>query len=86
MSPYLCSIVVSDKLEDSLASSATATLQAIAAQEAALQAILQHTQKLKEAMETEVLHINYCQFVWPLKNCLLKAIGLTWILSCLSCG
>uniref|UniRef100_A0A8C5AQY3 MICOS complex subunit MIC60 n=1 Tax=Gadus morhua TaxID=8049 RepID=A0A8C5AQY3_GADMO len=45
---------VSDKLEDSLASSATATLQAIAAQEAALQAILQHTQKLKEAMETEV--------------------------------
>lgn len=45
---------VSAKLEDSLASSAKATLQAIGAQEAALQAIVQHTHKLKEAMEAEV--------------------------------
>ncbi|CAI5677258.1 unnamed protein product [Oreochromis niloticus] len=46
---------VSASLEDSLASSAKATLQAIGAQEAALQAIIQHTDKLKEAMEAEVL-------------------------------
>ncbi|XP_035769211.1 MICOS complex subunit MIC60 [Neolamprologus brichardi] len=46
---------VSASLEDSLASSAKATLQAIGAQEAALQAIMQHTDKLKEAMEAEVL-------------------------------
>ncbi|AWP12604.1 putative mitochondrial inner membrane protein [Scophthalmus maximus] len=45
---------VSASLEDSLASSAQATLQAIGAQEAALQAITQHTLKLKEAMEAEV--------------------------------
>ncbi|KAK2849552.1 hypothetical protein Q5P01_009386 [Channa striata] len=45
---------VSASLEDSLASSAKATLQAIGAQEAALQAITQHTHKLKEAMEAEV--------------------------------
>ncbi|KAM6953038.1 MICOS complex subunit MIC60 [Lycodopsis pacificus] len=45
---------VSASLEDSLASSAKATLQAIGAQEAALQAIAQHTHKLKEAMEAEV--------------------------------
>ncbi|TKS71962.1 MICOS complex subunit [Collichthys lucidus] len=45
---------VSASLEDSLASSAKATLQAIGAQEAALQAITQHTLKLKEAMEAEV--------------------------------
>lgn len=45
---------VSARLEDSLASSAKATLQAIGAQEAALQAITQHTLKLKEAMEAEV--------------------------------
>ncbi|XP_076594899.1 MICOS complex subunit MIC60 isoform X5 [Chaetodon auriga] len=45
---------VSASLEDSLASSAKATLQAIGAQEAALQAILRHTHKLKEAMEAEV--------------------------------
>ncbi|KAM4586572.1 MICOS complex subunit MIC60 isoform 1-T1 [Fundulus diaphanus] len=44
---------VSASLEDSLASSAQATLQAIGAQEAALQAIGQHTHKLKEAMEAE---------------------------------
>ncbi|XP_017278630.1 MICOS complex subunit MIC60 [Kryptolebias marmoratus] len=44
---------VSASLEDSLASSAQATLQAIGAQEAALQAISQHTHKLKEAMEAE---------------------------------
>lgn len=44
---------VSASLEDSLASSAKATLQAIGAQEAALQAITQHTHKLKEAMEAE---------------------------------
>uniref|UniRef100_A0A3Q4B6E4 MICOS complex subunit MIC60 n=1 Tax=Mola mola TaxID=94237 RepID=A0A3Q4B6E4_MOLML len=45
---------VSVSLEDSLASSAKATLQAIGAQEAALQAITQHSQKLKTAMEAEV--------------------------------
>nr|XP_057919676.1 MICOS complex subunit MIC60 isoform X2 [Doryrhamphus excisus]XP_057919677.1 MICOS complex subunit MIC60 isoform X2 [Doryrhamphus excisus] len=46
--------LVSANLDDSLASSAKATLQAIGAQEAALQAITRHTQKLKEAMEAEV--------------------------------
>ncbi|KAK5897551.1 hypothetical protein CesoFtcFv8_010604 [Champsocephalus esox] len=45
---------VSASLDDSLASSAKATLQAIGAQEAALQAIAQHTLRLKEAMEAEV--------------------------------
>ncbi|XP_044062202.1 MICOS complex subunit MIC60 [Siniperca chuatsi] len=45
---------VSASLEDSLASSAKAALQAIGAQEAALQAITRHTHKLKEAMEAEV--------------------------------
>uniref|UniRef100_A0A8C4DWT8 MICOS complex subunit MIC60 n=1 Tax=Dicentrarchus labrax TaxID=13489 RepID=A0A8C4DWT8_DICLA len=40
-------------LEESLTSSAKATLQAIGAQEAALQAITRHTLKLKEAMEAE---------------------------------
>lgn len=49
-----CFAAVSASLEDSLASSAKATLQAIGAQEAALQAITHHTQKLKEAMEAEV--------------------------------
>lgn len=49
-----CFTAVSASLEDSLASSAKATLQAIGAQEAALQAIMQHTDKLKEAMEAEV--------------------------------
>ncbi|XP_027888160.1 MICOS complex subunit MIC60 isoform X5 [Xiphophorus couchianus] len=44
---------LSAQLDDSLASSAKATLQAIGAQEAALQAITQHTHKLKEAMEAE---------------------------------
>ncbi|RVE67570.1 hypothetical protein OJAV_G00104320 [Oryzias javanicus] len=44
---------LSSSLEESLASSARAALQAIGAQEAALQAINQHTQKLKEAMEAE---------------------------------
>uniref|UniRef100_A0AAQ5YGT1 MICOS complex subunit MIC60 n=1 Tax=Amphiprion ocellaris TaxID=80972 RepID=A0AAQ5YGT1_AMPOC len=44
---------VSASLEESLASSAKTTLQAIGAQEAALQAITQHTHKLKEAMEAE---------------------------------
>lgn len=50
----VCFAAVSASLEDSLASSAKATLQAIGAQEAALQAITQHTHKLKEAMEAEV--------------------------------
>ncbi|KAJ4945681.1 hypothetical protein JOQ06_023360 [Pogonophryne albipinna] len=45
---------VSASLDDSLSSSAKATLQAIGAQEAALQAIAQHTLRLKEAMEAEV--------------------------------
>ncbi|XP_061541261.1 MICOS complex subunit MIC60 isoform X2 [Phycodurus eques] len=45
---------VSVNLDDSLASSAKATLQAMGAQEAALQAISQHTLKLREAMEAEV--------------------------------
>uniref|UniRef100_A0A667XD00 MICOS complex subunit MIC60 n=1 Tax=Myripristis murdjan TaxID=586833 RepID=A0A667XD00_9TELE len=45
---------VSASLEESLASSAKTTLQAIGAQEAALQAIGSHTHKLKEAMEAEV--------------------------------
>lgn len=45
---------LSVSLEDSLASSAKATLQAIGAQEAVLQAVSQHTLKLKEAMEAEV--------------------------------
>ncbi|TNM99043.1 hypothetical protein fugu_013607 [Takifugu bimaculatus] len=44
---------VSANLEESLASSAKATLQAIGAQEAAVQAITQHTYKLKAAMEAE---------------------------------
>uniref|UniRef100_A0A3B4ZCF3 MICOS complex subunit MIC60 n=1 Tax=Stegastes partitus TaxID=144197 RepID=A0A3B4ZCF3_9TELE len=45
--------ILASSLEESLASSAKATLQAIGAQEAALQAITQHTHKLKEAMEAE---------------------------------
>lgn len=45
---------VSASLEDSLATSAKATLQAIGAQEAAMQAVTQHTYKLKKAMEAEV--------------------------------
>lgn len=45
---------VSANLEELLASSAKAALQAIGAQEAALQAITRHTHKLKEAMEAEV--------------------------------
>lgn len=45
---------VSVNLEESLSNSAKATLTAIGAQEAALQAISQHTLKLKEAMEAEV--------------------------------
>ncbi|XP_015257697.1 PREDICTED: MICOS complex subunit MIC60 [Cyprinodon variegatus] len=48
-----CPAAVSASLEDSLASTAQATLQAIGAQEAALQAITLHTDKLKEAMEAE---------------------------------
>uniref|UniRef100_G3Q7P7 MICOS complex subunit MIC60 n=1 Tax=Gasterosteus aculeatus aculeatus TaxID=481459 RepID=G3Q7P7_GASAC len=45
---------LSSSLEECLASSAKATLQAIGAQEAAVQAITQHIHKLKEAMEAEV--------------------------------
>ncbi|KAK7922309.1 hypothetical protein WMY93_009211 [Mugilogobius chulae] len=45
---------VSATLEESLSNSAKATLTAIGAQEAALQAISKHTLKLKEAMEAEV--------------------------------
>lgn len=50
----LCFSAVSVNLEESLASSAKATLQAIGAQEAAVQAITRHTYKLKAAMEAEV--------------------------------
>lgn len=53
---HLCFPAVSANLEESLASSAKATLQAIGAQEAAVQAITQHTYKLKAAMEAEVHH------------------------------
>lgn len=49
-----CIAAVSATLEDSLSNTAKATLQAIGAQEAALQAITRHTHKLKEAMEAEV--------------------------------
>lgn len=52
--PICVFIAVSVNLEESLASSAKATLQAIGAQEAAVQAITQHTYKLKAAMEAEV--------------------------------
>lgn len=45
---------VSVDLDESLSASAKATLTAIGAQEAALQAISQHTLRLKEAMEAEV--------------------------------
>ncbi|XP_077388046.1 MICOS complex subunit MIC60 isoform X2 [Festucalex cinctus] len=45
---------VSGNLDESLASSAKETLRAVGAQEAALQAIARHTQKLKETMEAEV--------------------------------
>lgn len=47
-------LAVSVNLEESLASSAKATLQAIGAQEVAVQAITWHTNKLKAAMEAEV--------------------------------
>lgn len=50
----MCFAAVSVHLEDSLANSAKATLQAIGAQEAALQAITHYTSKLKAAMEAEV--------------------------------
>lgn len=50
----LCFPAVSANLEESLASSAKVTLQAIGAQEAAVQAITEHTYKLKAAMEAEV--------------------------------
>lgn len=49
-----CFSAVAANLEEWLASSAKATLQAIGAQEAAVQAITQHTYKLKAAMEAEV--------------------------------
>uniref|UniRef100_A0A674BHC3 MICOS complex subunit MIC60 n=1 Tax=Salmo trutta TaxID=8032 RepID=A0A674BHC3_SALTR len=42
---------LSSNLEDALGSTAKVTLQAIGAQEAALQAIAQHTRQLREAME-----------------------------------
>ncbi|KAM9795007.1 MICOS complex subunit MIC60 [Neosynchiropus ocellatus] len=45
---------LSASLDSFLASSAEATLQAIGAQKAALEATLRHTQSLKEAMESEV--------------------------------
>lgn len=44
---------LSSNLEDALGSTAKVTLQAIGAQEAALQAIAQHTRQLREAMEAE---------------------------------
>uniref|UniRef100_A0A8C6MC55 MICOS complex subunit MIC60 n=1 Tax=Nothobranchius furzeri TaxID=105023 RepID=A0A8C6MC55_NOTFU len=51
--PAVVFAALSSRLEDSLASSAKATLQAIGAQEVALQAVTQHTRKLKDAMEAE---------------------------------
>ncbi|KAL0973944.1 hypothetical protein UPYG_G00213270 [Umbra pygmaea] len=45
---------LSSEVEEALGHTAKVTLQAIGAQEAALQAIAQHTQKLKEAMDAEV--------------------------------
>ncbi|KAM8847781.1 MICOS complex subunit MIC60 isoform 2-T2 [Synchiropus picturatus] len=45
---------LSASLDSFLASSAEATLQAIGAQKAALEATIRHTQSLKEAMESEV--------------------------------
>lgn len=45
---------ISNRLDETLGSSAKSTLAAIGAQEAALTAIAVHTQKLKEAMDAEV--------------------------------
>lgn len=51
----MCAVAaLSSNLEDALGSTAKVTLQAIGAQEAALQAIAQHTRQLREAMEAEV--------------------------------
>jgi hypothetical protein len=51
----VCTVAaLSSNLEDALGSTAKVTLQAIGAQEAALQAIAQHTHQLREAMEAEV--------------------------------
>lgn len=51
----MCTVAaLSSNLEDALGSTAKVTLQAIGAQEAALQAIAQHTRQLREAMEAEV--------------------------------
>lgn len=50
----MCVSALTAGLEESLGSSAKTTLQAIGAQEAALTAIARHTNKLKEAMDSEV--------------------------------
>uniref|UniRef100_A0A8C2J4V8 MICOS complex subunit MIC60 n=1 Tax=Cyprinus carpio TaxID=7962 RepID=A0A8C2J4V8_CYPCA len=50
---FVCVSALTAGLEESLGSSAKTTLQAIGAQEAALTAIATHTNKLKEAMDSE---------------------------------
>uniref|UniRef100_A0A8C1H9Z7 MICOS complex subunit MIC60 n=1 Tax=Cyprinus carpio carpio TaxID=630221 RepID=A0A8C1H9Z7_CYPCA len=50
---FVCVSALTAGLEESLGSSAKTTLQAIGAQEAALTAIARHTNKLKEAMDSE---------------------------------
>lgn len=63
-----CFAAVSATLEDSLSNTAKATLQAIGAQEAALQAITRHTHKLKEAMEAEVWYTVTLTFFFTSRN------------------
>lgn len=50
----MCVSALTAGLEENLGSSAKTTLQAIGAQEAALTAIGEHTNKLKEAMDSQV--------------------------------
>lgn len=50
----MCVSALTAGLEESLGSTAKTTLQAIGAQEAALTAIAAHTNKLKDAMDSQV--------------------------------
>lgn len=52
---FVCS-ALSSGLEEALGVSAKLTLHAIGAQEAAVMAISTHTDKLREAMDSEVSH------------------------------